>query len=246
MVGIKLTRAKTGRVSEWNTDDLDDPVNQVHLLHDWLDRSEHTRTSTPVVELRTLETVAHRAVEGLREELARAPKVRLVGVLYRGINLPRQSPPTNFGPPPRQLRNRFNSAGEIALYTSRTSATVDAEISQRGPIPGYWLERFEYTGNLELISLGNEATAQLPRLNQLAILAERAESAEPLDTYVTTIRLRRLCDELGISCVEHPTVTGAYATDASSSNVVTFGRSSVAEVLATASGSPSYVTVSGS
>lgn len=238
MVGIKLTRAATGRVASWETEDMDDPVNQVHVLSAALDDLVRTARFDTVSKAAVHLAVSATAIAGLIEEIKAVPKVQLSGKLYRARPSPPGFPPTTFEPPKPQPRNRFNSPTQRALYLARGRSALAAELAQMNPGETYWVQEFNVTSAGLLLPLDPVSASAFPRLNQFMLLAERPRSADPLDPYVSTILLREICESQGISAIEYPTITGAYPTDKSAINVVVINETTLSTVISSATGAP--------
>ncbi len=238
MVGIKLTLGATGRVASWETQDFDDPVNQVHLLSAALNDLCRTGRFDEVSKAALHLIVSAKAIAGLIEEIKLVPKVRLSGTFYRARTAPPESPPTTFEPPISQPRNRFNSPSQRALYLARGRSALHAELAQKQPGEALWVQKFELNDAGLLLPLDPISASAFPRLNQFMLLAERPSSHEPFDPYVSTILLRDLCRSEGIDAIEYPTVTGAYATDKSAINVAVINEAVFGVVIKCATGVP--------
>src|SRR5260370_34675716 len=112
MLEVKFTRAGTGRVSAWSTDDLEDPVHQVHIFHAALDQQMRSGRFKSVAEAAGHINAAAFGAMCLAEEVTKAPKTNLQGLFYRALPYESDLPPEDFGPPTPQPRNRFNSENE--------------------------------------------------------------------------------------------------------------------------------------
>lgn len=239
MVGIRLTRGATGRESAWETDDPDDPVNQVHWLHDLLDKEYRSGRHRSLAEASRQIRAGAQAIAGIISEIERAPRAELAGELFRARAWGGEDAPDDFGPPPTQPINRFNVAGDRALYLSRSERVLAAELFQGGPVTDIWVQRFVIeSGPAAVLPLDPISSAEFPRLNQLMILAERPRDTESLDPYLGTQLLRDLCLAQGIQAIEYPTVTGSYSTDKGAINLVVLTDDLISLVLGSPAGVP--------
>jgi hypothetical protein len=243
MVGIKLTRASTGRTHSWDTSDPDDIGNQVHQLTALLDREfESGRFRTPLEAAEHI-AMASKGFNAIVEELRKISPRHLEGKIFRGRTFAPTNPPDSFGPPPSRPPNRFNVQGELAWYASRTDATLIAELSQRNDSDCYWAQRFHISGGvIKLLVLTPNSCGELGALNQFILMAERAVNDVHTHAHIGTQFLRNLCEAAGFDALEYPTVTGAYPSNETATNVVVFTESAVNKCLGASVGEP-YVLV---
>src|SRR5260370_8508650 len=168
----------------------------------------------------------------LGDEVTKAPKISLQGLFYRARPYESDLPPEDFGPPPRQPRNRFNAENERTLYVARTDQVLAHELAQMHPGQDLWVRNFEFlSSSFRVLALDPNSAKDFPYLTQLIILSERPRSDEPLDPYVATQFLRALCVTCGVDAVEYPTVTGSYPTDSKAINVAVFSEAAIQQVL---------------
>jgi hypothetical protein len=169
----------------------------------------------------------------LAKEVQDAPRVKLQGLFFRALPYESDLPPEDFGPLPRQPRNRFNSETERALYIARTDRILVGELAQTNPVKVLWAQKFEVpSSHFLVLMLDPDSVKDFPCLNHLMLLSERPRSEEPLDPYVATQFLRVLCDAHGIDAVAYPTVTGSYPMDSQAINVAVFSEAAIQIVLA--------------
>ncbi len=239
MVGIKWFRGATGRRSEWSTEDVSDPVNQIYLLHAFLDGASRSEAGRSLASAGVgMGAVILLAITGLVDEARRIPKADLRGTFFRARVADGDLPPDDFGPPVNQPRNRFNVVGGQALYCSRAESVLAAELSQDRAAEDFWVQRFVVENAGVLVRLDPVSSGEFRRVNELMILAERPRSNEPLDPYLGTQLLASVCVGLGLDAIEYPTVKGMYASDPSAVNVVVLTNAAIARVLGGRDGDP--------
>lgn len=239
MVGIKLTRGNTGRTTSWNTDDPNDVGNQVHQLTGLVDSLVSSgRFDTPAKATEHV-TLAAQGLAELVNEMQGIPSANLQGVLFRARPVESPTPPSEFGVPPNQRPNRFNGAGENALYLARSEAVLRAELSQTNACTEFWVQRFEIRpADLRLLKLDPASCAAYPALNQFVIMSERHVDPAHTHAHIGTQLLRVVCVGLGFDAIEYPTVTGAFSSDPSATNVAALTKKAITVCTSATIGAP--------
>lgn len=239
MVGIKLTRGNTGRTTPWNTDDLRDVGNHIHQLTGLIDSLVGSgRFESPAKATEHL-TLAAEGLARLVTEIHSITPTDLEGVFFRARPADSPTPPTDFGVPPNQRPNRFNGVGETALYVARTEDVLRSEISQTNGSAELWAQRFELkSADLKLLKLDPGSCVAYPALNQFVIMSERHVAPEHSHAHIGTQLLRVLCVGIGIDAIEYPTVTGAFSSDVSATNVAAVTKKAISAFAAAGVGAP--------
>jgi hypothetical protein len=239
MVGIKVTRASTGRSHSWDTSDPEDIGNQVHQLTVMLDREfESGRFRTPLEAAEHI-SMAAKGLDAVVTELKEVTPRYLEGDLFRARAFAQSNSPDSFGPPPGNPPNRFNVQGELAWYVARTDTALIAELSQTNDSDCYWAQRFKIVGgSIKLLVLTPDTCNELRALNQFILMTERRVNDVHAHSHIGTQDLRNLCVAEGFDALEYPTVTGAFASDEKAKNIVVFTEGAVKKCLDASIGEP--------
>lgn len=189
----------------------------------------------------------------LDAQIRQAAKLGLQEIYYRGIAFPEAAVPesSDFGPPNVQEENRYNEAGQRALYLAKTLATVVEETS---PPEGQdlFVQKFALAfADVKVLVLDEDMETTFPHLHCLLLYAERIPlEAEQLEQspsspfpqpYKVGHFIRHVCDSHSIVAVQYPSVRGGYKARADAVNLALFG-STINQVLTMTRGDPLRVS----